>query len=1275
MCSMADAADVVWFDGQQPVTYQVQGKSTAVVATALDMFAGDMQLVTGQRAVSRKGGTIQIFQLDQNRGAIGKLRKMGVPVDSIVGRHDAFYVGTGQNSVLVVGSNGRGCAYGILELSRKAGVSPWVWWGDVSPQRRPRLVFGQTDATLQSPSVAYRGIFINDEDWSLRNWAWKTFEKSDKFGTMGPKTYKAVFQLLLRLRANAIWPAMHSGTPGFFTIKGNKEMADSCGILIGTSHCEPLLRNNVAEWDHSVRGAYNYITNRPQVQQYWAERLQQVKGSEEFFTIGMRGIHDGSMEGVKTKEEKLDGLQQVIDDQRELIRKYYHKDVEKVPQVFIPYKEVLEIMESGLRVPDDVTLMWCDDNYGYMTRLSDKAQQQRSGGGGVYYHLSYWGRPHDYLWLTTTQPGLIYSEMKAAYDHNCRRLWIANVHDPKVAAYDLEFFLDMAWNIDAIQPNTIGSHLQRWLCTQFGQEVGQKLFPAMYEFYHLCAIRKPEFMGWTQVELDKKVYPRGLSQVTGTEFTNEFDGELRRYLSAYEHICLIVKEAERLVRPELKDAFFAHVKYPVLSARAMAVKMLEAQEARSKYQGQTEKAMEGREDYMLRASARAIQAYREIQNLTTYYNDTLASGKWKGIMNMMPRDLPVFTPPSVPYLPKADYQPGYGDYLTHPAMPTDAIARNACRYQSATAGVQPIQMLGHSMKAVSIPKGGEVVYEFDTSNYRKGEGDAVLYTAMIPTQPNDKGDLRYQVTLDDQPPVVISLKEKYRSDFWKTSVLRGQALKQTPVKVQKGRHTLRVKALDDHIIFDQWMLDFKPGRRFYVIPTQHEMAKEQGANIVFIGNSITYGALHQQRELTAPPTRCAQWLSRQAGIDTVYFRNCGRSGKTTYHFLPRQEDVVPEGDKTYFADVVAKTRELVSAHPTLPLVFSIMLGTNDTVERPRNKHTTPDDYANNLCAIIDSLLALWPNAHVVLNKPIWYTPDYVTKNKSVGTKQSLELLDAYFKTFPQVMSRCKPGHVHIGDNDAYRYFEKHWQTDIIEEKDSRNQSYWLHPNEQGAAKLAEFWGKAILPVVKGMAGSDPLFGKQIGVIGDSYVRNHREPIENTWHYKFAQKHGMQYFNYGRNGNCIALDLKQWGTGMYRRYQEMKDSLDYVVVIAGHNDASQGRLDSIGIGTFKERLGILCRGLKAKYPRARILFFTPWTCENFEGSPRQQVVDAMIEVCGGYGIPIFDAARHSNIPAADAEFRKKYFQGGKGTDTAHLNARGHDLFLPVAEQFILNSMKW
>ena len=747
------AANVFWFDGEHPVTYQVIGKVDPVVKMAIGMFTEDMLQVTGMKAVSAKQATIRIVQ--------GK------------GSDDGFRLSvTPGGQILIEGHNGRGTAYGLLELSRMAGVSPWVWWGDVVPEKKQRLAIDSNFVMEHTPSVAYRGIFINDEDWSLREWASTTFEPTGVKGFIGPKTYKALFQLLLRLRGNAIWPAMHEGTTGFFTVAGNKAMADSCGILIGSSHCEPLLRNNVAEWNHQQRGPYNYMTNREQVKQYWTERLKEVRGSEELFTIGMRGIHDGSMEGVRTKQEKLYGLQQVIDDQRALIRQYYRKDVERVPQVFIPYKEVLEIYESGLRVPDDVTLMWCDDNYGYMTRLSDADQQRRSGGGAVYYHLSYWGRPHDHLWLTSMQPGLIYNEMRAAYDHNCRRLWIVNVHDPKVAAYDLELFMDMAWNIDALNASKLNTHLEQWLSRLFGEEVGKAVFPAMQELYRLNGIRRPEFMGWTQVELDKKKYPGGKSVPTTTAFTLS---EACQRLADFGRIEAIVEAYARMVPERLQDAYFAAVLYPVHASAAMSRKMLSGEEESAK-------------------------AYEEIQALTARYN-SMNGGKWKGLMSAAPRNLPVFGRVRTELAVDTGFVGGY-------------VARQAYDYTSATAGVESVQMLGHSMRAVNLPKGGELVYEFETQQ----AGQATLYTAMIPTQPSDKGDLRYSVQIDDQKAVVISLKEKYRSEFWKLSVLRGQALKQTVVRLGRGHHTLRIKALDDHIVADQWMLDFKKHRQFYVIP-------------------------------------------------------------------------------------------------------------------------------------------------------------------------------------------------------------------------------------------------------------------------------------------------------------------------------------------------------------------------------------------------------------------------------------------------------------------------
>ena len=575
--------EFVWFNGQQAVTYSISKSISPVVTVALDMFANDIEQVTGisPKKGSLETSTLRIVQLDKDKAAIKELRKAGVPVDSLSTKKDAFFIKVTGNSnkkqLLIAGSDGRGTAYGILELSRLAGVSPWVWWGDVTPMKQEILTVPANYTTFQSPSVEYRGIFLNDEDWSLQPWSWKNFEPSDIKGRIGARTYKEIFKLLMRLRANAIWPGMHGITTPFYFVPGAKEAADSCGILIGTSHCEPMMRNNVGEWKVSERGDYNYMTNREGVQSYWIERLKEAGPYENFYTMGMRGIHDSGMEGVKTLQEKTDALQQVINDQRKLLAKYVNKDVEKIPQAFVPYKEVLQIMENGLQLPEDITLIWCDDNYGYMTRLSDEEQQKRSGGAGVYYHLSYWGRPHDYMWLCTTQPGLIYSEMKQAYDCNARRLWVVNVHDLKPVAYDLELFLDMAWNINSVSPSTLVEHQKNWLCREFGKEAGEKLLPAMLEFYRLCGIRKPEFMGWNQVELDKKKYTKGWSPVKNTDFSlTEFGGELDRYLESYEAIKEILSEVEPMIPQERKDAFFAQIKYPVFGAAAMSTKILEA---------------------------------------------------------------------------------------------------------------------------------------------------------------------------------------------------------------------------------------------------------------------------------------------------------------------------------------------------------------------------------------------------------------------------------------------------------------------------------------------------------------------------------------------------------------------------------------------------------------------------------------------------------------------------------------------------------------------------
>lgn len=828
------ANEFVWFQAGRQLGVSLPHPMPAVVQTAYNMFVDDMQLVTGSRPVSVEAAkaTVVVTQLNNpsvTGNMLSNLRRQGIPVKVLQSKKDAFFVaviGRGKARKLhVVGSDARGTAYGILELSRLAGVSPWVWWADTHPDKKSTLSLPDKFSTLQSPSVEYRGIFLNDEDWTLQPWSWMHFEPSDIPGRIGPKTYKEIFKLLLRLRANTIWPGMHGMTTPFYVVPGAKEMADSCGIVIGTSHCEPMMRNNVGEWNETVRGSYNYITNQQSVTDYWTERLKEVKGYQCIFTIGMRGIHDGAMQGANTLSLQTSTLQRVINDQQELLKKYINPDVTKIPQQFAPYKEVLEIMDKGLSIPDHVTITWCDDNYGYISRLSDAEQQKRSGGSGIYYHLQYWGRPHDYMWLSSIQPGLIYNEMRKAYDHNARKIWIVNVHDMKTAAYNMELFLDLAWDINSVKPSTINDHKRKWLCREFGQEAGNMLLPAVLEYYRLAGIRKPEHMGWSQVELDRRRFPRGRSPVINTEFSlTEFGGELDRYMEDYQNASNIVLEAEKIIPPHRKDAFFSHVKYPILAATAMSVKMLEAQRARTIAIGNYNAARWTRETDLMKACAKSMNAYFEIRRLTDYWNNEMSAGKWKHSMCFNPRDLYVFFAPTLPIGLTEKEISHYAPLENKKSAPLaisahEAVVRNAHDFTRASGNVYSTQALGHSMNALSLPKNASVTYEFECH----WEGVALLRTAAIPVHPAEKnGDIRISVQLNNSEPQIISFKENptTRTEAWKQNVLRGQALRTTNHTIQKGKQTLTITAIDDHVIIDQWMLDAKPERQFYVIPVR-----------------------------------------------------------------------------------------------------------------------------------------------------------------------------------------------------------------------------------------------------------------------------------------------------------------------------------------------------------------------------------------------------------------------------------------------------------------------
>ncbi len=655
------AEDFPLIHPEEPLNIYYGPDLSPVVYTAIEMFAGDLQSVSGKIPVKTDAPRDRTLVV----GTAGTpatesfAEQFGVDLSDLWQQWEAYKImqvndDRSGSLLLVIGSDPRGTAYGVLELSRLIGVSPWVWWADVTPEPLREFHLDSGFVKTGSPSVAYRGIFLNDEDWGLMPWSSMTLEAGGEPGRIGPETYSRIFGLLLRLRANTIWPAMHEKTVPFFRVGGNKEAADRYGIVIGSSHCEPLLCNSAGEWDESKKGDYNFLTNRDSVVRFWEDRLKSVGPQNNgFLTIGMRGIHDGRMQGVKNNREYKEALQQVIHTQRELIAQHIDPDPSAVPQAFIPYKEVLDVYDMGLEIPQDVTLVWCDDNYGYLTRLSDENERTRRGGAGVYYHISYWGRPHDYLWLCSTPPAQIYSEMKKAWDYGARKLWIVNVGDIKPAEYDTEFFLDMAWNIDSVTASTVSLHMEKWYGRTFGAEHARELTSVMSEYYRLAAERKPEHMGWSQVEVSGA--PRGRTPVVDTQYNPlVFGDEIRERIDRYESLQNRVHKVYDPMPARLKDAYFQLVYYPVTAAAEMNKKLLFAQKSRL-YASLYEEDSVGYAALGMAArhyAERSEEAYRTIERLTEEYNQRIAGGKWNRMMDMRPRELYVFNPAETPSVPE-----------------------------------------------------------------------------------------------------------------------------------------------------------------------------------------------------------------------------------------------------------------------------------------------------------------------------------------------------------------------------------------------------------------------------------------------------------------------------------------------------------------------------------------------------------------------------------------------------------------------------------------------
>lgn len=739
----ADKSDVVWHKGEK-IRIALPSDARPVLTTASRMLSSDLKKVLDARPVITEHSRGADVVVTVNPAEIKESQGFSIAISD-------------KGCLHVTAHDSHGAAYGLLEISRLIGVSPWEWWADCVPHRKDTVLIPGNYMKKEAPSVEYRGIFINDEDWGLLPWSCRNHDKQD-LGVVGPVTTSRIFELLLRLRANTYWPPMHECTVPFFLTPGNREMAERYGIYIGGSHCEPMASSTAGEWPRRGVGEYDYPANSGNIRAFWNARLKEVAGQEIIYTLGMRGVHDGAMKGASGVKQQKEVLTRVLSDQREMLRAH---GLEHAPQVFIPYKEVLDIYNAGLDVLEDVTLMWCDDNYGYIRHFPDSVERSRKGGNGIYYHVSYWGRPHDYLWLGTFSPGLLYQQMGEAFYWGIDRMWILNVGDIKPAEYQIELFMDMAWNMKEVRQLGVEQHARRFLVREFGEPMASALLPVMREHYRLAYIRKPEFMGNTRTE-EKDACYRQIRDLPWSEV------EIRERLSAYKALSDSVEKYAAHVPEQRVDAYFQLVKYPVQAADQMNRKCLYGQLARH-----------GKAEWI-----QSHAAYDSIQALTLAYN----TPKWRGIMSCCPRKLEVFS-----RLKEVSPQSPI-------ASPLPVIRTFNGADGKGKGTLQIYEWLGYENGAVGISEGDTLCFEF-TGDMPE---NALLRVCMLPTHSTTDRPLSFSVRVDGKDYRHITFSTYGRSEEWKENVLRNQSVKDIPVEFgSTDAHRIWVTSDSGNIVLDQ----------------------------------------------------------------------------------------------------------------------------------------------------------------------------------------------------------------------------------------------------------------------------------------------------------------------------------------------------------------------------------------------------------------------------------------------------------------------------------------
>ncbi len=763
------------------------------VAMVANWFVNDIKLVSDKN--------VQIFnnELPASKqiilaGTLGKNRwidqlfKDGkVDVNDLKGANEKSLTQVVENpfpgvekALVLVGSDKRGTIYAMLNLSRDMGVSPWYWWADVPVEKKSALYVKAGRTITQSPKVKYRGIFLNDEEPALGNWV------REKFGDFNHQFYAQIFELTLRLRGNFLWPAMWG--KGFYDDDPeNAVLADKLGVVINTTHHEPLGRSHV-EWQRYGKGPWDYSKNEEVLKEFWREGMERCKDYEKFVTVGMRGDGDEAM----SEGTNIALLERIVKDQRKIISDVTSKNPEETPQVWALYKEVQDYYDKGMRVPDDITLLLCDDNWGDVRKLPDINAPKHKGGFGMYYHFDYVGGPRNYKWINVSQIQRVWEQMNLTYSHGVDRIWVVNVGDLKPMEFPISFFLDMAWDPAQFNQNNLLEYTETWCAEQFGEKYATESARIINQYTKYNHRVTPELLNDQTYSLDNY---------------NEFE----RVKEDYRDLAFDALRLYNLIPNAYKDAFDQLVLFPT-NATANLYEMY--------YAVAKNKQLMDNRDFEANYWADVAEAcFKRDSVLTVHYNQQIAGGKWNHMMDQIRIGYRFWQEPRQAKMPDVErfVLPEVSNAEMAFKEAGGYVSIEAENYQDAqgteTIKWEVIPDLGKTASAITTfpqnayPGENDKVYlEYAVDFTSTGDFDVSVLVSPTLNFNANKG-LRYAISFDGGEEQVVNINGTYRGELgpWQATRIIETTTKH---KIEKaGLHHFRIRVLEPGIVLQKILID------------------------------------------------------------------------------------------------------------------------------------------------------------------------------------------------------------------------------------------------------------------------------------------------------------------------------------------------------------------------------------------------------------------------------------------------------------------------------------